>query len=335
MGGQPILNKHEEGMLLQGILRAAHWGFPFNSTDIRYLVKGYLDKCGRKESRFKNNLPGVEWARNFLARHSNFLSVRLSENIKRCRAEVTKETVAQYFDHLRSAMENIPPENTINSDETNMSDDPGRRLVIVKRGIKHAEQILDSSKTSVSVMMAATGDGKLLPPYVLYRSEHLWDTWMVGGPPGTRFNRNKSGWFDLSTFEDWFLSIALPYFKKQTGPCVMIGDNLSSHISLNVIQQCQQHDISFVLLPPNSTHILQPLDVSFFKPLKSAWRNVLLEWKKFSRGAISKDVFPALLKETLDKIKASESQNIKSGFRATGIIPFDPQHVLSKLSDTE
>ena len=115
----------------------------------------------------------------------------------------------------------------------------------------------------------------------------------------------------------------------------MIGDNLSSHISLNVIQQCQQHDISFVLLPPNSTHILQPLDVSFFKPLKSAWRNVLLEWKKFSRGAISKDVFPALLKETLDKIKASQSQNIKSGFRATGIIPFDPQHVLSKLSDTE
>ena len=63
-----------------------------------------------------------------------------------------------------------------------------------KRGIKHAEQILDSSKTSVSVMMAATGDGKLLPPYV----EHLWDTWMVGGPPGIRF---KSGWFDLPTFE--------------------------------------------------------------------------------------------------------------------------------------
>ena len=30
-----------------------------------------------------------------------------------------------------------------------------------------------------------------------------------------------------------------------------------------------------------------------------------------------------------------QSQNIKSGFRATGIIPFDPQHVLSKLSDTE
>ncbi|PSN37455.1 hypothetical protein C0J52_11700 [Blattella germanica] len=88
IGRPSVLDKAEEDMLVHGILRAAHWGFPFTSNDISYVVKGYLDKCGRKE-QFTQNLPGIEWSRAFLKRHSNVLSVRRSENIKRQRAEVT------------------------------------------------------------------------------------------------------------------------------------------------------------------------------------------------------------------------------------------------------
>ena len=47
----------------------------------------------------------------------------------------------------------------------------------------------------------------------------------------------------------------------------LLGDNLSSHISPNVIKACEEKEIKFVCLPPNSTHITQPLDVAFFKPL--------------------------------------------------------------------
>ena len=38
--------------------------------------------------------------------------------------------------------------------------------------------------------------------------------------------------------------------------------------------------MEFVCLPPNSTDKLQPLDVSVFGPLKSAWREVLTDYKK-------------------------------------------------------
>ena len=41
----------------------------------------------------------------------------------------------------------------------------------------------------------------------------------------------------------------------------MIGDNLSSHISEAVICKCAKYHIKFVCLPPNSTHLSQPLDV--------------------------------------------------------------------------
>ena len=65
--------------------------------------------------------------------------------------------------------------------------------MIVRRGSKHPETIIDSSKTSVSVMIAETASGVLLPRYVVYIAENMYPTWIEGGPTGARFNRSKSG----------------------------------------------------------------------------------------------------------------------------------------------
>ena len=58
------------------------------------------------------------------------------------------------------------------------------------------------------------------------------------------------------------------------------GDNLSAHLSFEVIKMCEENNIVFCFLPDNSTHILQPLDVAFFHPLKVAWRYILQKWKR-------------------------------------------------------
>nr|CAI5869640.1 unnamed protein product [Callosobruchus analis] len=65
----------------------------------------------------------------------------------------------------------------INYDETNVTDDPKRQNVIVRRGCRHPQRIVDSTKSSVSVMFSAKATGHLLPPYIVYRSEHLYITW--------------------------------------------------------------------------------------------------------------------------------------------------------------
>jgi len=66
-------------------------------------------------------------------------------------------------------------------------------LVIVRRGVKHPEIIKDSSKTSTSVMFCASVDGNIIPPYTVYEAAHLYPSWVEGGIPGTRYNRNISG----------------------------------------------------------------------------------------------------------------------------------------------
>ncbi|XP_072384356.1 uncharacterized protein [Diabrotica undecimpunctata] len=210
-------------------------------------------------------------------------------------------------------------------------------------------------------MMCGAADGTLLPPYIIYCSEHMWDAWTLGGPQGSpccssgccargaRYNRTKNGWMEVTCFTDWFETILLPHARRLEGKKVMIGDNLASHFSDHVLELCELHNIEFACLPSNSTHICQPLDVSFFKPMKVSWRKVLTEFKlrhpKIT--GVPKDQFPSLLKKCLELMdqtiakteykcgdceKSAIKRVLKNGFEACGMVPFDLNKVLSKIT---
>ena len=335
--GRPsVLSEQEENAIAEHLVATSDWGFPLDGVDIMVLVKAYLDKQGKTVERFKNNMPGTDWLYSYLKRHSKTLRMRLYQNITRKRAGVSKRTIEAYFGNLRETLENIPPESIINYDETNLSDDPGRKKEAVKRGCKYPERIMNSSKTSTSLMFAGTASGELLPPYVVYKAERLWDTWTENGPKGARYNRSRSGWFDNAYFQDWFQQVALPFCRRKTGRCVLIGDNLSSHFSPEITKVCEDNNIAFCCLPPNSTHLCQPLDVAFFRPMKSKWRTILAAYKA-SRGkkaqTIQKDRFPSLLKQLMETLEANVESNLQARFQKTGIYPLDPEPVLSRLPE--
>lgn len=324
-GRQPVLNTDEEANLAHGISTAATWGFPLVEYDV-----SYLNRKGVQIYRFSDNLPGVDWVKKFLSRNRQ-LSVRLAQNIKRSRASVNHATIQQYFDELKISLEGVPPENIINYDETNFSDDPGRVKIVCKRGSKNCDRVIDATKTSISVMMAASPSGTLLPPFVLYKAKHRYQEWEENGPLGCRYSCTPSGWFDARAFGEWFQEIVLPYYRNKEGKKLLIGDNLSSHITLDVIQKCEENNVTFALLPANSTHVCQPLDVAYFGPLKKCWRRILTDWKLKRRGPFQKSDFPTLLNRTLNEIKVTSEKNIISGFRATGIWPLNADQVLKRI----
>jgi len=334
--GKPVaLGDQIEEMLVKRIITCGEWGYPMDCLDLRIIVKGYLDRRGISIPSFKNNMPGIDWANSFLTRHKDALTLRMCQNIKRARAKVSPVTIRQYFDNLESTLNEVPPSNILNYDETNLADDPGRKKVILRRGTKYPERVMDSSKSAVSLMYAACGDGTLLPPYVVYKALHIYDAWTIGGPKGARYNRSKSGWFDLHCFRDWFEKIALPHLKSLTGKKIMLGDNLSSHLSADVVKMCEENNIHFCFLTPNSTHLSQPLDVAFFRPMKVAWRKILEKFKKSGAGrkqaSIPKEVFPSLLRELTNTMQENAGENIRSGFEKCGIVPVNRENVLSRL----
>ncbi|KAJ8911596.1 hypothetical protein NQ315_003977 [Exocentrus adspersus] len=304
-GGQPVLDRECENLLLNALQTCAEWGFPLKPINIREIVQQFLNKRGITERRFQDNLPGEGWFNGFMARHPE-LTIKMAENTKRVRAAVTYESIEEYFRNLRDAMKDVPPQNCVNYDETNFVDNPGAAKVVMKKGSKHAYRTLDTSKTSITVMFAIAGNGARLPPYVVYRAKHIYEG----------VDRRGIG-------------------RKLEGPKLLIGDNLKSHLTIDVIQECEKNDIKFVLLPPNSTHMLQPLDVAYFRPLKGAWRKTLEEWKLKNKGVIPKTVFPTLLKKAVESLGDREGDNARAGFKACGIVPFNPEVVLKKIKTVD
>lgn len=191
--GRPTeLTPSQEANLCETIKIAGEWGYPLTAGNIIKLVKDFLVQH-KINNRFANNTPGKDWFASFMKRNQKTLTSRWSQNIKRNRAKIDSDIINLYFDKLESTIESVPPENIINFDETNFTDDPESKKVVVRKGQKHVENILDHSKSSYSVMFAGSADGKLLVPYVVYSALHLYPTWTEGGPAGCRYNRTKSG----------------------------------------------------------------------------------------------------------------------------------------------
>lgn len=334
-GGQTSLSEDEEAVLVDRLTICSDWGYPLDSLTLRLLVKDFLERQGKRVPKFKDNIPGRDWVYCFLGRHKESLSSRMCQNIKRSRAAVSPDTINAYFDELELQLKDVPASHIINYDETNLCDDPGKKKLIFRRGCKYPERVMNSSKASTSVMFAATGEGKILPPYVVFKAQHMYDSWRERGPKNSRYNRTKSGWFDTFCFSDWVESVAIPFFKDLEGTKYLIGDNLASHLSLDLIKLCNETNIKFIFLPSNSTHLTQPLDVAFFRPMKMCWRNILEEWKKGpGRGeaSVPKDRFAGLLKQLCDSLK---EDNVVAGFRKCGIVPLDRNKVLNMLPKTD
>ena len=328
VGRPPVLSNDEEKALVNMLLKTAQWGFPLTHDDLRHVMKSHLDSMGRRVKQFKKNLPGIDWIKGFLKRNRE-ISVRKSQNINPNRASTTREVFDAYFDNLEQCLDGVSPECIYNFHETNLADDPGSTKCFFKRGVKYPERLLSHSKSNISLMFCGSASGVLLPLYVVYKAENLWTSWTEGGPDKTRYNRTTHGWFDSATFLNWFTSVFLYHTKHQEGVKVLIGDNLASHFCEEVIRLSVQNNVRFICLPPNTTHIAQPLDVAVFAPLKKQWRAILSDYKLATgTTGLPKEVFPKLLKKLMLKFAETGDQNLKSGFRATGIYPLDRNQIL-------
>ncbi|USP79827.1 hypothetical protein yc1106_07101 [Curvularia clavata] len=82
-------------------------------------------------------------------------------------------------------------------------------------------------------------------------------------------------------------------------------------------------------MPPHSSHLLQPLDVGCFSPLKRAYSREVESLIRNHINHITKLEFLPAFKAAFDQLFVSA--NICSAFRGAGLVPLQPEAVLSKL----
>ena len=150
-------------------------------------------------------------------------------------------------------------------------------------------------------MSCCSAAGDYLPRLILYKSVHLYTKWCQEGPTDATYNTSENGWINKAIFFDWFQNCFIPKTAQGNKTRLLILDGHSSHVSLRIVETALANNIILLCLPAHSTHLLQPLDVAVFKPVKDAWRKILLEFYRSNRFSnVEKSVFPSLFKKLLE-----------------------------------
>lgn len=195
----------------------------------------------------------------------------------------------------------------------------------------------DGSREFITLIAAISASGNAVTPTLIYKgaSHDLQDTWLENydhSQDKANFAATEKGW----TNEDCGLSWLVRVFGKETTTThwrLLIVDGHSSHVNKRFIEWCDKNRIILAILPPHSTHRLQPLDVGVFSPLSKAYSTALnaYTWNTLGYTHMTKRDFWPVFRNAWKT--AVTEVNIKNAFEATGIHPFNPNRVLDKLKN--
>jgi hypothetical protein len=114
---------------------------------------------------------------------------------------------------------------------------------------------------------------------------------------------------------------------------LLIFDGHGSHFTCEFIKYCEDHDIIPFSLPPNLTHLIQPLDVVVFQPLKhyrAKELDILIR-----DGLINNTKIEFLVVIQQARKQAFKTATIQAAFRKTGLWPFQPSIVLQVVQERQ
>jgi hypothetical protein len=110
---------------------------------------------------------------------------------------------------------------------------------------------------------------------------------------------------------------------------LLILDGYESHHSTEFELYAKEQKIITLYMPAHSSHRLQPLDVGCFGPLKTTYSRQIERLIKLHITHITKveffNAFYAAFQQAITK------SNAISDFRGSGLVPLDPDSVISKL----
>ena len=198
--------------------------------------------------------------------------------------------------------------------------------------ITHALQ--DGNREFISLLACICANGTALPPALIYRGESIQDTWLDDWNEDEQafFSASSTGWSCDELGYKWLVQVFDRCTKRlNQRRRLLLVDGHSSHVNLKFISKCDELRILLMILPPHSTHRLQPLDVSLFSPLAAYYTKGLNSMINNSLGTVnmSKRAFWSIFWPAWQQ--AFTEKNIASAFRRTGIWPFDPDVVLNKI----
>ena len=132
----------------------------------------------------------------------------------------------------------------------------------------------------------------------------------------------KNGWSNTEVFQNYIT-------KHLYTPTLLLYDGHKSHINLTLTSWASRNNVILFVLPPQTSHLTQPLDVAVFGPFKRMYNMSCHTYMKQNPG-LSINKYNVAQLTAKPYVKALSTENLQAAFRKTGIFPFSK----TTISDT-
>jgi hypothetical protein len=279
---------------------------------------------------------GKRWAINFINRQPE-LKMRFPQRYDYKRAKCEDPTIIRNWFRL---VQNTIAKYGIHTDDIYNFDETGFMMgMISTRKVATRAQRRGKPKTVqpgnrewVTVIEGINAAGWAIPPFIIVTGKNHLRNWYEGSslPSDWAIATTQNGWTNNETGFEWLKHFDEHTINRSVGTYrLLILDGHESHRSADFEAYCKEKKIITLYMPAHASHLLQPLDVGCFGPLKMAYGQEIDRLIRCSINHVTKtEFFPAFYAAHQATITES---NIKGGFRGAGLIPFDPESVILKL----
>jgi len=323
------LTELEEETIVNYILDLDARAYPPRLSEVREMANLLLDE--RVALRV-----GPRWASRFVKRQP-LLQTRFFRKYDYQRAQCEDpDAINAWFRLVRNmiAKYGVRDADIYNFDET------GFQMGVIAHGIvvtgserrSNTKMRQPGNRQWVTVIQGVGATGFCVPPFVVVAGKYHLSTWYEDDaiPRDWTIATSPNGWTTNEIGLDWIRHFNKHTESRTSGAYrILVLDGHESHHSVEFELYCKDHNIITLCMPPHSSHLLQPLDIGCFGPLKKAYgRQIELKMRAGTTHISKEDFFPAFFAAFQQTITG---KNIQGGFRGAGLIPHDPEAVLSRL----
>jgi len=278
---------------------------------------------------------GVNWATSFIKRRDELQS-RFSRRYDYQRAKNEDRMVlSDWFRLVKQTIDQngIQPDDIYNFDETGFAMGLISAQKVVTRSDLYGRQAIlqPRNREWVTVVEAISAASFALPPTIIFKAKNHNKAWEEGLPNKWRIEVSPNGWTSDEITIRWLQQTFIPYSQVQMKGkyCLLILDGHGGHLTPQFDRICAENATIPLCMPAHSSHLLQPLDIGCFAVLKRAYSRLITNQTRLGHNYIDKLDFLAEYPQAHSE--TFKTQTIESSFRAAGLVPLDPDYVLSKL----
>ena len=322
-----IFNQEQETSLANYLERCSGMFHGLITKNVRTLAyeMAFLNRIEVPATWTDNQIAGRECLFGFLRRHET-LAIRQPEATSLARATAfNRATVGAFFNILHDCLEMIGAsgDRIFYLDETGVTTVQKVPKVVATKGLKQVGQITSRERGElVTVGVIVSASGQTLPPAFVFPRKNFKEFMMHGSPEGSLGLVDSSGWMTAANFikvMKHFITNVRPFKDHQV---VLIMNNHQSHLSYEALSLAKENFIHIITLQPHTSNKTQPLDRTVFGPMKTHYNRLADSWMMRHVGKLITIYQIAELAGTA-LTKAATPENVISGFRVSGVWPFD------------